>query len=143
MTHGKRGTWIKTGVSWEQLLGNRQTVPVFEEQRRLLRRIRVIADANGPGYRYGAAGELDIAEVGPALVIADEAHQLGVEFLLGPGLAKVDVRTEPAQLELRAIDNATGVRLEPELRIDGEVVDPARVQLLGLPAFGCLVLDRP
>ncbi len=143
MTHGKRNNWIKTGVSWEQLLGNRQTVPVVEEQRRLLRRIRVIADANGPGYRYGAAGELDIAEVGPELwALLIEAHQVGVEFLLGPGLASVDVRTKPAELELRAIDTATGVRLVPELRLDGEVQDPARVQLLGLPAFGCLVLDQ-
>ena len=142
MTHGKRGNWIKTGVSWEQLLGNRQTVPVFEEQRRLLRRIRVLADANGPGYRYGGTGELDIAEVGPefwALMI--EAHQVGVQFLLGPGLAKVDVRTEPAQLELRAVDTPTGVRLQPELSLDGVAQDPSRVHLLGMPAFGCLVLD--
>ena len=141
MTRGKRNNWIKTGVSWEQLAGNRQTVPVPEEQRRLLWRMRVLADASGPGYRYRGGIDLDLAEIGPELwPLLAEAHELGVELLLGSGLTALDVDLEPARLELRATELVSGVRLEPELSIGGEVQNLERAHLLGMPAFGCFVL---
>ncbi|MFT4166365.1 MAG: DEAD/DEAH box helicase [Microlunatus sp.] len=141
MTRGKRNTWIKTGVSWEQLLGNRQTVPVVEEQRRVLRRMRVLADANGPGYRYGSGADLGLGEIGPELwSLLAEAQQLGVELLLGSGLSAFDIDAEPARIELRATDLPSGVRLQPELSIGGQVQEPGQTHLLGMPAFGCFVL---
>lgn len=142
MTRGKRNTWIKTGVSWEQLVGDRQTVPLLEDQRRVVRRMRVIADANGPSYRYRGGEDLDLAEVGPELwSLLAEARQLGVELLLRSGLTAFEVDAEPAQLALRATDLVSGLRLEPELSIGGEVQELGQTQLLGAPAFGCFVLE--
>lgn len=140
LTRGKRGAWIKTGVSWDQLLAGRQGVPVDEQHRLLLRRIRLAADAR-VGHGYGSSNEVDVADLGPDLwPVLAEARLVGVELVCGKGLDEVVVEEDRARLELRAEELPTGVRLRPELSLGGQPLPTADTHLLGVPAHGGFVL---
>ncbi|MDK3258518.1 DEAD/DEAH box helicase [Blastococcus capsensis] len=144
---GKKGRWVRTGVSWRNLQYD------YHSQRdaaqaaalRALHRAHQAAD-DAPvyyGYGYGSADtQVRLEDFGPALWPAlQQAVDEGVTLVSTQG-GPVRVAAEPASLvvDLRR-DGDADLRVEPVVDLgSGVVAGAAAVGLLGSPPHGAFLL---
>jgi superfamily II DNA or RNA helicase len=134
VTVGKRGAWIKSGLTW-QLLSYRAAAGDFDRRQYDAMRA-LLADAQ----RFGAppAGEaMLLAHLPQALWSRfDDLQEAGVAIVVdrASGLQSVDF-FKAAQLRLDfASDGEGGATMAATLVVDGEPCPPASVGLIGSPA---------
>jgi superfamily II DNA or RNA helicase len=133
VTIGKRGTWIKTGLTWQRLTYQASAGDFDHRQYGALRAL--VADVQ----RSGIMGVNDAMALGyvPQAFWArlEEAVHAGVTIVArGEALQAVDF-IKSAQLRLDfASDDAGGAEMSVALIVDGEQCDPGGVGLIGSPA---------
>lgn len=135
VTVGKRGTWIKGGMSWRQLAsGSGRPAGEFDHGHyRAVRALITAVRRFGPG---GADDGLVIddvsAEVWPRLAAAQDA---GVALVAdrASGLRAVEL-AKHVQLRLDFTADAGGAAMAAVLVVDGEQTEPGGVGLIGRPA---------
>jgi superfamily II DNA or RNA helicase len=140
---GKKGRWVRTGVSWRNLQYDyySQRDPAHAAALRALHRIHQAAGDGPAYYGYGDPPVL-LEEFGPALwpalrQVADE----GVT-LVSTGGGLVRVVAEPARLvvDLRR-DGDEDLLVEPVVDLgSGVVARAAAVRLFGSPPHGAVLL---
>lgn len=134
VTLGKRGTWIKSGLTWQRLNFNAEPAGF---DRRQYDAVRAIAsELHRPGSGQGADAAT-ISHVLPAFwARLEDAVSAGVAITAdgASGLRAVDF-IKSAQLRLDfASDDAGGATMSAALIIDGEPCDPGGVGLVGAPS---------
>jgi superfamily II DNA or RNA helicase len=139
VTKGQRGTWIRSGISWQYLAtawGSTRTAE--QDQIRLLREIATMDTAARPSY-YGSSSQLIFLEALPNKRIWDvlaEAQALGLPFVQGARTAPVRLIDEAAQLVVEVGREAGDLMLQPCLTVAGEQPSLDAVLLLGDPPHG-------
>ncbi len=136
---GARGTWLRTGISWDELDYPSRRHP--GEQRDLLLQLRTAAGASA---RFGLPRSpwLPLGEVGAGLwTLLAEAERLGLSLLVEGGqLPPMITRNAPAMvLDARRV--APDLVLEPRILLDGEPLAADRYGLLGDPVHGLYLYD--
>lgn len=134
VTIGKRGTWIKRGLSWQRLLYDRQPAQFNPQHYRAVRALALEVQRSGsmcygetwtmtgmPGAIWPTLKEAE--DAGVAMVADRSTGLLSVEFI------------KNAQLGLDfATDGAGGSTMSVTLLLDGEPCDPGGVGLVGSPS---------
>ena len=131
VTIGKRGTWIKRGLSWQRLLYDSDSGKFNRSQYHAVRALAVEVQRSGAMY-YGETWFLagTSTALWPKLKDAEDA---GVAMVAdkSSGLAAVEF-IKSAQLRLDfAADTTGGATMSVALVLDGEKCDPAGVGLIG------------
>jgi superfamily II DNA or RNA helicase len=134
VTIGKRGTWIKSGLSWQRFFYDTQAREFNRHQYLAVRELAAALQRSGPAF-YGQALMINIASsaLWPRLVAAQDA---GVAMVAdkSSGLRAVEL-IKNAQLRLDfATDDAGGAIMSAMLLVDGECTDPSGVTLIGRSA---------
>jgi superfamily II DNA or RNA helicase len=130
---GKRGTWIKRGLSWQRLLYNTESAQFNHRQYQAVRGLVVEMQRTGV-FIYGETLMLsgvaswfwsrlaDAEDAGVAMIADRSSGLVGVEFI------------KSAQLRLDfASDDAGGATMSVTLIVDGEQCDPDGIGLIGRP----------
>jgi superfamily II DNA or RNA helicase len=134
VTVGKRGTWIKTGLSWRHLT-YQAGAGAFERRQYSAARAIAIELQRSMAVPVGEA--MTISTVPAAFwALLDDAADAGVTVVADKtsGLQAVDF-VKNAQLRLDfASDDAGGASMSVILIVEGERCDPGGVGLIGAPA---------
>ncbi|CAN5557309.1 DEAD/DEAH box helicase [soil metagenome] len=134
VTVGKRGSWIKTGVSWRRLTYN---TDAGEFDRRQYQAVRAIAVELQRSGAVPAGEAMTISAVSAAFwARLDDATDAGVTVLADKtsGLQGVDfVKNVQLRLDFTS-DDAGGATMSVVLLVDGERCDRGGVGLIGAPA---------
>ncbi len=133
VTIGKRGTWIKSGLSWHRLFYDTQGREFNHRQYLAVRELAAALQRSGPAF-YGQALMISGASsaLWPRLIAAQDA---GVAMVAdkSSGLRAVEL-IKNAQLRLDFVtDDAGGAIMSATLLVDGEQTDPSGVTLIGQP----------
>lgn len=134
VTVGKRGTWIKTGLSWRRLIYNTEAGGFDRRQYLAVRAVAGELQRSDPGLNGSAAATITAVHAAFWSSLAD-AVDAGVAVVADPasGLRAVDIVKNP-QLRLDfASDDVGGASMSVVLFVDGERCDPDRVGLIGSP----------
>jgi superfamily II DNA or RNA helicase len=140
---GKSGRWVQTGVSWDDL---EYAVRSFDPaQRELLLQLRGAAGA-AARYSYPRGPWIGLAAVSPgwwSLLDQTRQHDLAL-VTTGPGVGLRILDAEAAVVVDAHRDPSGGLRLQPEVRLEGRALKPSAYGLLGEPAHGLFaVTDSP
>jgi superfamily II DNA or RNA helicase len=132
VTIGKRGTWIKSGLSWQRLLYDSQSGRFNRSHYQAVRALVVELQRSGMAI-YGSA-PLTLTGVSQALwpKLAD-AEDAGVAMVAerSSGLQTVEfVKNAALRLDFTA-DKQGGATMSVRLVVDGEQYDPRGVGLIG------------
>jgi superfamily II DNA or RNA helicase len=132
VTVGKRGTWIKTGLTWQRLAYHAEAGEFDRSQYAAVRAL--LNEANRSGV-LPIGDAMTISHVPPAFWSRlDDAVAVGVAMVAAKGLQAVDF-IKNAQLRLDFVsDDAGGATMSVVLVVDGERCDPDGVGLIGSPA---------
>jgi hypothetical protein len=141
---GKRGQWVRSGVSWKQLQYDSVRTGWDPTHLAALRALHATHQAARNQYYSYAPVDVYLHEFGPGLWrLLAEAVSDGVPLLtadrqprpvvLAPGVAEIAVDLR------RGVDAA---QLHAVLRVDGRAVAPAGLSFLGMPPHGVTV-DGP
>ncbi|MFT4126781.1 MAG: DEAD/DEAH box helicase [Gordonia sp. (in: high G+C Gram-positive bacteria)] len=128
MTIGKRGTWIKTGASWNDVVSGYRG-PFDATQVAALRDLYRIVMGNGPASHDWLGLEPAPMRVWGAL---REVRDSGVEFVVDPHLCggKVEFRSAAIRYDFsRSADG--GASMRAEIVVDDEPVDETDLRRLG------------
>ncbi|UYM04726.1 DEAD/DEAH box helicase [Solicola gregarius] len=132
---GKRGRWIRAGISWRDLRDPWRQTPCRSDHVELLRQVYASA-GDATRYAYDQA-ELDLGDFPPAIwKLLAEAREIGLD-LVGRSHGPVGLRAVGAAVFLdvsRGTDR--DVTLAPGVRIGDERVPIGSVGLLGWPPHG-------
>ena len=136
---GSRGSWLRTGISWDELDYPSRRHP--GGQRDLLLQLRTAAGASA---RFGLPRSpwLPLAEVAAGFwTLLSEAERVGLALLTeGTGQPPLLTRNAPSMVfDARRI--STDLVLEPRILLDGEPLAADRYGLLGDPVHGLYLLD--
>ena len=143
VTVGKRGTWIRTGLTWQRLAYHADSGDFDRRQYDALRAL--VSDVQRSGI-VPITDVITVSLVPPAFwARIDEVIDAGVMVVADgrSGLRAVDF-VKSAQLRLGfTSDDAGGADMEVALIVDGERCDPTGVGLIGAPvAHGmCQIVD--
>ncbi|MET9199605.1 DEAD/DEAH box helicase [Gordonia sp. NPDC003585] len=132
MTVGARGNWIKTGATWRDVVSPYAAGLDPNQQASLRAMYRVLA---GGAYGYSSTDDtVSLAAPPRALwrLLTDVAAD-GVELIAEPSLRVNEIRVGRASLGYAITAHPDGAQLFGELVIDGEVIDAAEVDTIGLP----------
>ncbi len=139
LKRGRRGNWIKTGASFQDLPSMRTDRTLDTRQVEVLSELAAVHQAAGRyGYYLGSEPHLTMATFGatlwPALVRGEAA---GLALLPGPGIDGVHLAAGPVrlQLDVNASDGAAA-RLRLGVLVEGEWYDADAIDLLGDPGHG-------
>lgn len=141
VTLGKRGTWVKKGLTWRQILFGTDAGGFDQRQYLAIRALAtdvhrvspamvgdVIMIAGAPRTVWSQLTAVIDAGVG---IVADRAS----------GLQAVElIKTAQLRLDFTA-DAEGGAAMTPKLIIDGEQCDTGQVGLLGAPVHGVSHID--
>src|SRR4051794_2268498 len=141
---GKRGHWVRTGISWRQLQYDSVRAGWDPAHLAALRALHATHQAARNQYYSYAPVDVYLHEFGPGLwrllaeavadgaplLTADRPHR-PVRLLADVADVAVDLRRDGDRTELSAV-----------LRVDGRTVDPGRLSFLGVPPHGVTV-DGP
>ncbi|WP_369135767.1 SNF2-related protein [Modestobacter sp. I12A-02662] len=141
---GKRGSWVRTGVSWRQLQYDSVRAGWDPAHLAALRALHATHQAARNQYYSYAPTDVYLHEFGPGLWrLLAEAVADGVPLLTA------DRPHRPVRLLADAADVAVDLRrdgdstdLSAVLRVDGRAIDPGRLSFLGVPPHGVTV-DGP
>jgi len=132
VTIGKRGTWVKAGLSWQRLLYD---ADAGEFDRRQYAAVRRIADEVRRSHMLTIREVMSINYVPQSFWMQlDGAVDAGVTMIAPSGLQSVEI-IKNAQLRLDfTSDHLDGATMTVALFVDGERSDPSDVGLIGSPA---------
>lgn len=141
VTPGKRGQWVRTGVSWRQLQYDSVRAGWDPAHLAALRALHATHSAARNQYYSYAPVDVYLHEFGPGLwrllaeAVADGVQLMTADRPHRPVLlagadadVAVDLRRSGGDAELTAV-----------LRVDGRPVDPAALSFLGVPPHGVTV----
>ncbi|MCW2508719.1 MAG: putative helicase, family, partial [Modestobacter sp.] len=144
VTLGRRGQWVRTGVSWRQLQYDNSRAGWDPAHLAAMRALHATHQAARNQYYSYAPVDVYLHEFGPGLWrLLAEAIADGVQLLTadrsprpvvlaeGDADVAVDLRRDGDRTELHAV-----------LRVDGRAVDPGGLSFLGVPPHGVTV-DGP
>ncbi|CAN5491520.1 DEAD/DEAH box helicase [soil metagenome] len=134
LTLGKRGAWIKTGLSWRHLM-HHSNAGAFD--RRQYVAVRAIATELQRSIAVPVGEAMTINTVGREFwALMNDALEAGVTVVAdrSRGLQAVEfVKTAQLRLDF-ASDHAGGATMSVALFVDGERCDPGGVGLIGAPS---------
>lgn len=133
VTVGKRGTWIKRGLSWRRVLENTAAGEFNRRQYQAVREFAVGLQRSSPPM-YGEALMINGASSALWQKLTD-AEDAGVAMVANRsgGLHAIEF-IKDAQLRLDFVaDDAGGATMSVTLVVDGEQCDPGGVGLIGRP----------
>ncbi|GAB3352789.1 DEAD/DEAH box helicase [Modestobacter lapidis] len=138
---GKRGQWVRTGVSWRQLQYDSSRSDWNPAHVAAMRALYATHQAARNQYYSYAPVDVYLHEFGPGLWrLLAEAVSDGVPLVTADRPPRPVVLAEtPADVavDLRRAGDRTD--LSAVLRVDGRPVDPARIGFLGMPPHGVTV----
>jgi hypothetical protein len=141
---GKRGQWVRTGVSWKQLQYDNTRAGWDPAHLAALRALHATHQAARNQYYSYAPVDVYLHEFGPGLWrLLAEAVADGVPLLTADRPARPVVLAEgdaDVAVDLRRDGDRT--ELHAVLRVDGRAVTPAGLSFLGMPPHGVTV-DGP
>ncbi|MGY1615936.1 SNF2-related protein [Geodermatophilus sp. SYSU D00691] len=145
VTPGKRGQWVRTGVSWRQLQYDSVRAGWDPAHLAALRALHATHQAARNQYYSYAPVDVYLHEFGPGLWrLLAEAVADGVALLTADRPARpVVLAAEPATIAVDVRDGGDRTDLAAVLRVDGRAVDPAALSFLGVPPHGATVDGRP
>lgn len=127
MTMGKKGTWIKSGLSWrsfEYRVGGHAYVPAHAEAL-----TRIFASASSErSYTSGTIEHLWLNSIGTPLIWQSLAHarDVGVQLLADGILASIEL-APPASVQVDLLaDESDALRVVPRIHIGGETAPDAQ-----------------
>ncbi len=138
---GRRGQWVRSGVSWRQLQYDNSRAGWDPAHLAAMRALHATHQAARNQYYSYAPVDVYLHEFGPGLWrLLAEAVADGVP------LVTADRPPRPVVLAAADADVAVDLRrdgdrteLSAVLRVDGRTVDPARLSFLGTPPHGVTV----
>ena len=136
---GSRGSWLRTGVSWDEL--DYPSRRHSAAQRDLLLQLRTAAGATAR-FNLPRSPWLPLTEVAAGIwTLLTEAGRVGLALIVeGGGPPPLITTTSPALvLDARRVD--ADVVLEPRMLLDGEPLAADRYGLLGDPVHGIYLRD--
>jgi superfamily II DNA or RNA helicase len=141
VTRGRRGGWIRSDISWQNLTaawGSMRTP--YQDQVRLLREIAAMDAASRDTY-YRNSGQLIYLETLPnkrIWTVLAEARELGMPFAQNDRASSpVTLLSEPAYVLIDVVRDEDGeLVLRPSLTAGGERPSLDAMLLLGEPAHG-------
>jgi superfamily II DNA or RNA helicase len=140
VTRGRKGNWIRSGISWQNLSaawGSFRTPQ--QDQVRLLREIASMDTSSHATY-YGSATQLIYLDALPSRRIWDvlaDARAIGLPLIQsGSRTGHVILFEEPAELVVEVARDDAGLSLRPRLTASGEQPALDATMLLGNPAHG-------
>src|SRR4051794_2101583 len=141
---GRRGQWVRTGVSWRQLQYDSSRVDWDPAHLSAMRALHATHQAARNQYWSYAPADVYLHEFGPGLWrLLAEAVTDGVPLLTADRPPRPVVLTQDAAevaVDLRR--DGGRAQLHAVLRVDGRTVDPGRLSFLGTPPHGVTV-DGP
>lgn len=135
LREGKRGNWIKTGISWNAAQLAEFDVEHDREQMGVL-----------AAFARAHRGHLDrepasLAGFGPQLFhLLEDAHKVGIPLLPGPSVSRVEILDEPLEIVVDAIRDDHGGHLRVGVWLGGEFHAGEGLDVLGRPAHGVALL---
>jgi len=106
---GRRGLWIRTGASWRDVHGSMRYAREHDPAQ--VAALRDLAQAAQHGF---SLADPNLVSQGPTLwPVLRRARRSGIEFVPGPGLSRVVIRDDPAEVrvDLRETDGEVTVRI--------------------------------
>jgi superfamily II DNA or RNA helicase len=145
VTPGKRGQWVRTGVSWRQLQYDRVRAGWDPAHLASLRALHATHQAARNQYYSYAPVDMYLHEFGPGLWrLLAEAIADGVALMTADRPARpVVLSAEPATVAVDLRDTGDRTELAAVLRVDGRPVAPAALSFLGVPPHGVTVDGLP
>lgn len=140
LRQGKNG-WVKSGANWSDLGDYRysyQQQDFDEEQRRALSDLHdILVPQDNRYYLQAASSDVSVAAIADVGVwrVIDRLAAAGVP-IVGPAPDRAPIRVEQADWRIDIRQTPTGLRLHPELLVDGVAIPHDRVAFIGAPAVG-------
>lgn len=130
LTLGKRGNWIKTGITWRRLFDTADPGEFDRDQYSALRSMIL----GVPGYYPYSSDQLVLPTVGQRFwADLDQAVEAGTVLLPGAGIRAVQLAKD-VQLRLDfTVSDTGGAQMATVLIVDGEPRAPEGVGLVGTP----------
>lgn len=138
MIPGKRGGWIKTGASWNDISQTRPRVALNAEHQSVLREMYAVALHVSPSYLVATDGMLRLDHVGPGgWRLLRQAVDAGVSLLPADRRHRsVELASTTAEVTLQArLDDGDAV-LEPVVCLGGQPLEDDEIVWIGSPATG-------
>lgn len=131
---GAHGRWIRTGVTWTDLVTTGAALRYAPDH---VAALRELAELAAPRH---VSGWFDLADRGGRLwALLDAAVLAGVEIVTATGLRPVQIATEPAQLWTDVVRSAAGdLTVTTGLSLSGEHLRPTRFRWFGDPVAGVM-----
>ncbi len=142
LTLGKRGGWVRTGIDWDGVEGEWETIHDARQRRALAALRRAHRTPSGYGY-YGRTELLVLDEFGAELwELLARARDAGVAFVGGELVNSVRLLTEPARMTSVLRPTADGAELVSALVADEREWEVAPGGLVGEPAHGVALMTE-
>jgi superfamily II DNA or RNA helicase len=139
MQRNAKGRWVTSGVSWRDLRYAQYTGQYLPDQ---LECLRAVVEAQGRRTPWEAPPTWITAngQIGPGIWdLLERAAETGVEFGRGgQGTGDVEIAGEPARVTID-VTRASTLAVTPTIRLDGDVLHPSRMRLIGDPAHGVII----
>jgi superfamily II DNA or RNA helicase len=135
---GRRGQWVRTGVSWRQLQYDNARAGWDPAHLAAMRALHATHQAARNQYYSYAAVDVYLHEFGAGLWrLLAEAVADGVELVTAERPARpVALAHAPADVALDLRHDGDRTEVHAVLRLEGRAVDPARLSFLGMPPHG-------
>ena len=144
---GRKG-WVGRSLSWAKLDSQYGPDGRPNPQVQLLQEMYAVYLArSGPpfGYGYGDGRSIDLSafESRQLWPLLDEAAELGLYLLRGPGLGRLDgYRTAELCLDLTRADQGGPLVITPQIRLDGTPAAISVITFIGTEGHGLVYADR-
>lgn len=138
---GKRGQWVRSGVSWRQLQYDSTQAGWDAGHLAAMRALHATHQAARNQYWSYAPADVYLHEFGPGLWrLLAEAVADGVPLVTADRVARpVLLAQQPADVAVDLRSGGGPAELSAVLQLDGRSVDPARLSFLGMPPHGVSV----
>ncbi len=143
LRQGKRGTWVRTGVSWGDLR-HADEHGYDAAHADVLGEIDAAHRAASRQMYFGGESHLPLGAFGPSLwSLLHRAVAAGVELVPGQDIAEVRLAESPAMLEVDLNADSDGARVRVRARLGPEWYDATDLDVLGERGHGVALWSRP
>ena len=138
---GRRGQWVRAGVSWRQLQYDNARAGWDPAHQAAMRALYATHQAARNQYYSYAPVDVYLHEFGPGLWrLLAEAVADGVPLVTADRPPRPVVLAEdPADVALDLRRDGDGTEVNAVLRVDGRPVEPGRLSFLGMPPHGVTI----
>ncbi|MGY1844487.1 DEAD/DEAH box helicase [Modestobacter sp. SYSU DS0875] len=138
---GKRGQWVRSGVSWRQLQYDSTQAGWDPAHLAAMRALHATHQAARNQYWSYAPADVYLHEFGPGLWrLLAEAVADGVPLVTADRAARPVVLAQtPADVAVDLRRDGERTELSAVLQVDGRTADPGRLSFLGMPPHGVSV----